>query len=170
VVQPVLQSEQYPRRYSVCTGIHSIFPLFLPYRPKLDEAKQTYPSSQASPNKSSNGPVLRATRRYRPGLSRGTTRFAIGAIPKQLQRVYCHTLDFPPISPYIPPIAPAEPVYTVYTQKWHRYFLNLYARVFNRFPSKFGNPKPTHFPACIRSLRTICEKSGRRGRGRGDAR
>ena len=53
----------------------------------------------------------------------GTTRFAIGPIPKQLQRVYCHTLDFPPISPYIPPIAPAQPVYTVYTQSGTGVFL-----------------------------------------------
>ena len=107
----------------MCTGTRSIFPLFPPYRPKLDEAKQACPRSQASLKKISNGSVLRATRRYRPGLSTGTTRFAIGAIPKQLQRVYCHTLDFPPISPYIPPIAPAQPVYTVYTQSGTPYFL-----------------------------------------------
>ena len=107
----------------MCTGTRSIFPLFPPYRPKLDEAKQACPSSQASLKKKSNGSELRATRRYRPRLSMGTTRFAIGPIPKQLQRVYCHTLDFPPISPYRPPIAPAQPVYTVYTQSGTGVFL-----------------------------------------------
>ena len=169
VEQPVLQSEQYPRRYSVCTGTRSIFPLFPPYRPKLDEAKQACPSSQASLKKISNGSELRATRRYRPRLSMGTTRFAIGPIPKQLQRVYCHTLDFPPISPYIPPIAPAQPVYTVYTQSGTGIFLIWTPEFSTDSLQNLGTQnQPISRPAYEVSGRSA-EKSGHR-RSSGDAR
>ena len=74
---------------------------------KLDEAKQASSGSQASLKKNSNGSELRETRSCRPGLSIGTTRFAIGAIPEQPQRVYRHTLDFTDFPPYFPRLGPS---------------------------------------------------------------
>ena len=108
------------RAATACVSPYARFyrfpPIFSPSRPKLFEAKQACPSSQASMKKMSNGSELRETSSCRPGLSIGTTRFAIRAIPDQLQRVYRHTLDFLPLFlPKYPVSRPPPRASSLYT-------------------------------------------------------
>ena len=148
------------RAATACVSPYARFyrfpPIFSPSRPKLFEAKQACPSSQASMKKKSNGSELRETSSCRPGLSIGTTRFAIRAIPDQLQRVYRHTLDFLPL--FLPkyPVSrpPPAPVPCIQAciQKCIPHFFILPARVFNRLPSYFQIVLFTHFPSHLRRL------------------